>query len=74
MKSIEFESQLTSPGQIQIPAGLAGDLPPGTQVRVIQLWDREGDDWQAATQERFASAYVAEDSVYERLIDESPAR
>ena len=74
MKAIEFESRLTSPGQIQIPAGVASDLPAGTHVRVILLWDQDSDDWRAATQERFAAAYVPEDSVYEKLIDEPPSR
>lgn len=75
MKAVEFEGQLTSGDQIQVPPDVAHELPAGSHVRVILLWESgEEDDWRRLSQERFASAYAPEDSVYEKLIDEPPSR
>ena len=77
MKTIEFDTQLTTSDQIPVPADVAGQLPAGSNVRVILLWDAdkdEDDDWRRLSLERFAGAYAAEDSVYEQLADDAPSR
>jgi len=68
MKAVEFESRVTSGDSIQIPPEIAGELPEGSQVRVILLWvGSEEEDWHRLSREHFASAYAPEDSVYEHF-------
>jgi hypothetical protein len=77
MKTIEFDTKLTTSDQIPVPADVAGQLPAGSNVRVILLWktdEDEDDDWRRQSLERFAAAYAAEDSVYEQLADDAPSR
>lgn len=75
MKAVEFEGQLTSGDNIRIPPEVAGQLPPGSHVRVILLWEgHEEEDWRRLSQASFAAAYAPEDSVYEKLIHEPPSR
>jgi hypothetical protein len=70
MKAVEFESRLANRDLIQIPPDVAREIPQGSSVRVILLFD-SGDDetWRKAAAERFAKAYAEEDAVYESLID-----
>ena len=75
MKAIEFESELTSNDRILIPPDVARQLPSGSHVRVILLLDAgEAEDWRNLSLQRFAAAYAPEDSVYEKLLDESQSR
>ena len=75
MKAVEFDGTLASGDNIQVPPEVARELPAGSTVRVILLWDGEQDDaWSRKTRERFAAAYAPEDSIYEKLIDEPPSR
>jgi hypothetical protein len=75
MKAVEFEGELASGGNIRIPPEVACELPAGSHVRVILLWEgNEEEDWRRNSLERFAAAYAPEDSVYEQLIHEPPSR
>jgi hypothetical protein len=75
MKAIEFESQLTNTDRIHIPPDVASQLPAGSNVRVILLLDSgEEENWRELSLQRFAAGYAPEDSVYEKLLDESPSR
>jgi hypothetical protein len=72
MKAVEFESQLGNNGRIELPSEVA-QLPAGSSVRVIVLWDLDkDDDWQRLSIEGFANAYAEQDSVYEKLIEIRP--
>lgn len=74
MKAVQFESQLGASDKIQIPSDVARQLPAGSQIRVIILWEgSDEDDWRKLSLERFAGAYAPEDSVYEKLRDEPPS-
>jgi hypothetical protein len=75
VKAVEFEGRLAPTEQIAVPGEIARQIPAGSNVRVILLWeDGEQDDWRNLARERFAAAYGPEDSVYEKLIDEPPSR
>jgi hypothetical protein len=75
MRAAEFEGRIASTDQIAVPGEIARQIPSGSSVRVIVLWeDSEHDDWRNLARERFAAAYAPEDSVYEKLIDEPPSR
>jgi endo-1,4-beta-D-glucanase Y len=43
-------------------------------MRPVDRRAGEDEEWRKLTSERFAAAYVPEDSVYEQLIDEPPSR
>jgi len=74
MKAWEFESRLANTEQIQIPSGIAQQIPEGSAVRVILLFDTDEDEsWHQLSLERFSAAYAEEDAVYEKLIH-GPAR
>jgi hypothetical protein len=75
MKSADFQGELSSNGQIAVPPDIAAQVPPGEQLRVTLQWGTPEDAaWRRAGQLRFESAYAEEDSVYEQLIDDTPAR
>ena len=75
MKALEFDAQLTSGDRIHVPEAVVRELPESAHLRVILLWESDEDEeWRKLTSERFSTAYVPEDSVYEQLIDESPSR
>ena len=76
MKAFEFKGTLAGNGQIVVPPDLARQVPPGEQLQVVLLWGASNDDdaWLLAGRRQFEAAYSPEDSVYERLIDETPAR
>ena len=75
MKAVEFDSTLSTGAHIQVPPNVARELPPGSPVCVILLWDGDqGETWNKKTRERFGAAYAPEDSIYEKLIEEPPAR
>jgi hypothetical protein len=70
MKALEFDGLLAERNLIQLPPDVAEQIPEGSALRVILLFDSGGDDdWRMASSERFAAAYAEEDSVYEKLID-----
>ena len=75
MKALEFESRLEANDRIEIPPEVANQLPAGSDVRVIVLWDSsEDDDWRMAGMRRLEAAYAPEDSIYDELINEPPTR
>jgi hypothetical protein len=75
VKAVEFEGRVAPSEQITVPGEIARQIPAGSNVRVILLWeDSEQDDWRDLARERFAAAYAPEDSVYEELIDEPSSR
>jgi|KBSMisStandDraft_5_1062788.scaffolds.fasta_scaffold1244154_2 hypothetical protein len=69
MKALEFESRLANKDQIQLPPDVAKQIPEGSAVRVILLFDSgEDETWRQLSLERFSAAYADEDAVYENLI------
>jgi hypothetical protein len=73
MKAVEFKGKLSDEDNMVVPGEIARQIPAGSNLRVILLWD-DGDDWLRIGKERFADAYAPEDVVYEKLIDESASR
>jgi hypothetical protein len=70
MKALEFESRVGNQDRIEIPPEVAQQIPEGSAVRVILLFESgEEESWRQLGLERFAAAYSEEDSVYEKLID-----
>ena len=76
MKTADFTGELTPNGQISVPPEIASQVPPGEQIQVVLLWgDREDDlSSRAVGRRRFEAAYVSDDSIYELLIHDTPAR
>jgi hypothetical protein len=76
MNTADFRGELTPSGQISVPPEIASQVPPGEQIQVVLQWGRSEDDaaWRAAGRRQFEAAYDAEDSVYELLIHDTPAR
>ena len=76
MNTADFRGELTPSGQISVPPEIASQVPPGDQIQVVLQWGRSEDDaaWRAAGRRQFEAAYDAEDSVYELLIHDTPAR
>jgi hypothetical protein len=75
MKAVEFEGTVTPNGQIAIPAGIVGRLPAGESLHVVIQWDADEDAiWRAEGRKQFEAAYVPEDAVYEKLMDETSIR
>ena len=71
MKTVEFDSTIVD-GAIRIPPEIVRELPSGEPIQ----WDGTDDDTvlRIHGQQRFEAAYADEDSIYEQLIDETPAR
>jgi len=76
MNAIDFKGALTPSGHINVPSEIAALVPKGEQLEIVLRWGTSDGDasWRAAGQQRFAAAYADEDSVYESLIDDPPAR
>ncbi|MBI4876271.1 MAG: hypothetical protein HY822_16670 [Acidobacteria bacterium] len=76
MKTVDFTGELTRNGQIAVPPEIAAQVPPEQQIQVILQWGASEDDdtWRTAGRGRFEAAYAEEDSVYERLIHDTPTR
>jgi hypothetical protein len=76
MRAVEFESTLALGGQIALPPEVAGEIPPGEQLRVVVMWEPSNLDlaWRTAGRQRFEAAYSPDDAVYEQLIDDATIR
>jgi hypothetical protein len=76
MKTADFRGELTPDGQIAVPPEIASQVPPGEQIQVVLQWNISMDDvaWRALGRQQFENAYAADDSVYEQLIHDTPAR
>jgi hypothetical protein len=77
MKAVEFASRLDANDRIEIPPEVANQLPAGSDIRVIVLWDSNEDEdeaWRLAGMQSFAAAYAPEDSIYDELLHEPPPR
>lgn len=76
MKTADFRGELTPDGQIAVPPEIASQVPPGEQIQVVLQWNISLDDvaWRALGRRQFENAYAADDSVYELLIHDTPAR
>jgi hypothetical protein len=75
MKALEFESQVANNNRIELPPEVAQQIPRGSPVRVILLFESgEDESWRQLGSERFAAAYCEEDAGYEKLIDAPAAR
>ena len=75
MKALEFDGRVANQDRIELPPEVAQQIPEGSPVRVILLFESgEDESWPQLGLERFAAAYCDEDSVYEKLIDEPAAR
>ena len=75
MKTVDFRGELTADGQIAVPPDIAAQVPPGEAIQVVLQWGASEEDeaWRSARLRRFEAAYAPEDSVYESLINDSPA-
>lgn len=75
MKSVDFRGEITSSGQIAVPPEIASQIPAGERLEVVVRRGGSDDEaaWRNAGRRRFESAYSADDSVYEQLIDDGPA-
>ena len=69
MKAIEFATQLTPDGKIEVPDEFRHMLPAGREFRAIFLIpetaDEEDADWNRMTMEQFFKGYSEEDAVYD---------
>ena len=76
MKTADFTCELTPNGQIDVPPEIAAQVPRGEQIQVVLRWGDSEDDasWRMAGRRQFESAYAADDSIYELLIDEPSTR
>jgi len=75
MKAVEFESELSATGKIEVPPEALRQLPSGERLRVIVLLEGEEDSgWEEFVRRKLADAYAPEDSVYESLMDETSER
>ena len=76
MKTADFRGELTPDGQIAVPPEIASQVPPGEQIQVALQWNisMDGVAWRGLGRQRFENAYAADDSVYELLILDTPAR
>jgi hypothetical protein len=76
MKTADFRGELTPDGRIAVPPEIASQVPPGEQIQVVLQWNISMDDvaWRALGRQQFENAYAADDSVYEQLIHDTPAR
>jgi bifunctional DNA-binding transcriptional regulator/antitoxin component of YhaV-PrlF toxin-antitoxin module len=70
-RAIEFESVISSDGQIVLPAEVTDQIRPGDLVRIVVMWEQADLDteWRAMTRQRFEAAYSPEDEIYEQLLD-----
>ena len=76
MKTADFRGELTPDCQIAVPPEIASQVPPEEQIQVVLQWNISMDDvaWRALGRQQFENAYDADDSVYELLIHDIPAR
>ena len=75
MSTADFKGELTANGQIAVPPEIAARVPPGEPIQVVLRWgDSEDAAWRAAGRRQFDAAYAEDDSVYESLIHDTPAR
>lgn len=74
MQAIQFETTMTSEGQIAVPADCAAGIPAGQHLKVVVMWESDDALWQANGRLRFEQAYAEEDSVYEQLLHDTPSR
>jgi hypothetical protein len=76
MKTADFRGELTENGQIAVPPEIASQVPPGVPIQVVLQWGVSEDDiaWRAAGRRQFEAAYAVDDSIYELLIHDTPAR
>ncbi len=78
MKSLEFECEVGPEGSIQIPREFAQSIPAGKRLHAVLGWELITDDeeeaWRALGRRTFEAAYAPEDSIYEQLLDDAPAR
>jgi hypothetical protein len=76
MKTVDFTGELTSNGHIAVPPEIASQVPPGELVQVVLQWGMSEDEtaWRATGRRQFEAAYSADDSIYEQLINDPPAR
>ena len=74
MKAFEFDSRFNK-NEIRIPPDLVGQIPEGSQARVILLIQGDEDaGWRQQGLATFAAAYADEDAVHESSIDEPLTR
>src|ERR1039458_5887044 len=56
MKALEFESRVANKDQIELPPEVAQQIPEGSPVRVILLFDSgEDESWRQLGLERFGA-------------------
>jgi hypothetical protein len=76
VKTADFRGELKPDGQIAVPPEIASQVPPGEPIQGVLQWNISMDDvaWRALGRRQFENSYAADDSVYELLIHDTPAR
>ena len=71
MKAITFQSELPPDGTLNVPPGLAGEIPPGQAVRVVVLLAKgtEEQAWEQVAAADFGMGYADSDAIYDDLRD-----
>lgn len=69
MKAVEFKTELSGSGVLQIPSEAAALLPKAGPARVIVLTDDDPADaeWRAGAYEQFLRDDSPEDAIYDSL-------
>lgn len=69
VNAVEFTTELSDSGLLQIPSAAAAQLPKTGRARVIVLTDEDADDtaWRAAAYGQFLRDDAPEDAIYDSL-------
>lgn len=67
MNAVEFTTELSANGVLQIPSEAAAQLPKSGRARVIVLTQEDGEDaeWRHGAYQQFLRDDSAEDAIYD---------
>ena len=67
MRTLEFETELTSSGVLSIPPDVVASLNAPTHARVILILGEpeEDEDWRKLSLQQFLRGYAEEDAIYD---------
>ena len=67
MRTVEFETDLSKRGSLDIPPAVAAELPIPAHARVILILgeDEDDQDWRLLTSQQFLRSYTDEDAIYD---------
>jgi hypothetical protein len=68
MRAFEFTAHPTADGSIQLPPGIASQVDPNLEVKVIVLLPEDEERaWVRFGMDQFAKGYSPEDNIYDDL-------